>query len=174
MRYILLSLLAVVFSFVLHEFTHWTTGELLGYDMRMTLNKVYPVNGFYREDWHFTFISATGPAITLLQSLCVFLLIKKTHNRNLYPFLFASFYLELLSGIMNFSKANDLGRISTTFNLGLFTIPVIVIALHFLLLYKTIRRENYSPKFTGWTLLLILLFSSFWILLNNQSPIILI
>lgn len=142
--------------------------------MRMTLNKVYPVNGFYRKDWHYTLVSATGPAVTLLQSLCLFLLIKKTHNRNLYPFLFASFYLELLSGVMNFSKANDLGRISQTFHLGLFTLPVIIITLHFILLYKTIRNENYSLKLTGRTLLLILLFSSIWILLNNRYHVVLI
>jgi hypothetical protein len=171
LRYIVYCLLAVVFSFLLHEFTHWITGEILGYKMEMTLNKVFPLKGSYDKNWHYTLISATGPLVTLLQTLTVFLLIKRTSNSNLYPFLFTSFYLELLSGVMNFSSPNDLGRISRTFNLGLFTIPIAFILCHLILTYKISIKEKYSGKFILKTLLLVILFSSIWILANQKFNI---
>ena len=168
LTYILYSLIAVVFSFLIHEFTHWTMGEALGYKMAMTLNIAYPLSGSFAEEWQYTLVSAVGPLITLLQTIVVYFLIRTTSNKNLYPLLFSSFYLELLSGIMNFRHANDLGRISTTFGLGLFTIPLIFVLIHFFFLYKTSTREKYTVKFNGLTLLWILLFSSIWILTNQQ------
>jgi hypothetical protein len=150
---------------------HWTVGEMLGYKMGMSLNKAYPLSGAYREQWHYTLDSAVGPAITLIQTICFFLLIRKYHNRLLFPFLFGSFYLELLSGIMNYRHANDLGRISQTFHLGLFTIPVIVVAMHSFFLYRTICSERYSFRFVVWTFFLVLVFSSIWVLLNNKFHI---
>lgn len=170
-KYIVYCLLAVIITFLLHEFSHWITGELLGYKMGMSLNKAYPINGVFRYDWHYTLISATGPVITLLQSLIVFLFIKRTSDFYFYPFLFASFYLELLSGIMNFSNPNDLGRISRTLGWGLFTIPLLFILCHSFLLYKTSKREKYSGRFILSTFFLILLFSSVWILANQKFNI---
>lgn len=173
-RYALVVLAAVVATFIIHEFTHWFTGQLLGYEMRMTLNHAYPVSGVYRENWHYTLVSATGPIITLVQSFIFFILIRKYHRQWLYPFLGAAFYLELLSGVMNFRNANDLGRISNSFGLGLFTIPAVFVTLHFYLLYRTTRRERYSVRQVARTFLLILLFSSIWILLNNKFEIVLL
>ena len=71
----------------MHECTHWVMGELLGYEMIMTLNIAYPAKLSYDKDWHYTLISAVGPLITLLQALIIYLIIKRTSRRNLYPFL---------------------------------------------------------------------------------------
>lgn len=174
LKYIAYSLIAVILTFLMHECTHWVMGELLGYEMIMTLNKAYPAKLSYDKDWHYTLISAVGPLITLLQALIIYLIIKRTSRRNLYPFLFSCFYLELLSGIMNYRNANDLGRISRSINLGLFTIPIIFITIHFLLIYKTSVREKYSSKFNSITFLWILLFSSIWILINQSFNVIIL
>lgn len=173
-KFVIYSLLAVVFTIMIHEFTHWTMGELLGYKMRMTLNTVFPIAGKYNKDWHYPLISAVGPLITLLQAIIFYLIIKRYSNRNLYLFLFTCFYLELLSGIMTFRNPNDLGRISSYFNMGLFTLPIIFIAIHFLLVYKTSKRENYEFKFNLVTFLLVLLFSSLWIGINQVHKVIII
>ncbi len=173
-KFILYSLLAVVFTFVVHEFAHWIMGEFLGYEMRMTLNTVYPIAGEYNKDWHYAAISSVGPLITLFQAIFFYLLIKQYSNKHLYPFLFTCFYLELLSGIMNFRNPNDLGRIGLYLNIGLFTLPILFTTTHFLLLYKTSKRDNYERKFILTTLLLIILLSSIWILTNQKFKVILI
>lgn len=83
-KFVIYSLLAVVFTIMIHEFTHWTMGELLGYKMRMTLNTVFPIAGKYNKDWHYPLISAVGPLITLLQAIIFYLIIKRYSNRNFY------------------------------------------------------------------------------------------
>lgn len=173
-KLILYSLLAVVFTFLIHEFAHWTMGEFLGYEMRMTLNTGYPVGGKYDQAWHYTVISAVGPLITLLQAIIFYLLIKKYSNRNLYPFLFTTFYIILLSGIVGYRNPNDLGRIGNYLNIGLFTLPILFIVIHYIMLHITSKRENYDWKFNVATLLLIILFSSIWILTNQKFKVILI
>jgi hypothetical protein len=173
-KFILYTVLAVVVTFVVHEFTHWTMGEILGNEMRMTLNTGYPIAGKYNQDWHYPVVSAVGPLITLVQAITVFFLIKQYSNRNFYPFLFTCFYLELLSGIMTFRKPNDLGRIGDYLNIGLFTLPILFISIHAILLVKTSRRENYSRRFILTTLLLIILFSSIWILTNQKYKVVLV
>jgi FtsH-binding integral membrane protein len=173
-KIILHSLLAVVFTFLIHEFGHWTMGEFLGYEMRMTLNTGYPIAGKYDQAWHYAVISAVGPLITLLQAIIFYYLIKKYSNRNLYPFLFTTFYLVLLSGIVGYRNPNDLGRIGNYLNIGLFTLPIIFIIIHYIMLHQTSKRENYDRKFNVLTLLLIILFSSVWILTNQKFKVILI
>lgn len=173
-KFILYSLLAVVITFVVHEFTHWMMGEFLGYEMRMTLNTAYPSARKYDKDWHYAVISAVGPLITLIQASIFYQLIKQYANKYFYPFLFTCFYLELLSGVMNFRHQNDLGRIGVYLNIGLFTLPILFTLIHFLLIYKTSKRENYKMKFILITLFLIILFSSIWILTNQKFKVILI
>lgn len=173
-KYIAYSLFAVIFTFLMHECTHWVMGELLGYEMVMTLNKCYPAKLSYDKEWHYTLISAVGPLITLLQALIICLMIKRTSRIIIYPFLFSCFYLELVSGIMNYRNANDLGRISRSFNLGLFTLPLIFLAIHFIMLYTTSVREKYTSKFNLITFLWILLFSSIWILINQRFNVIIL
>jgi hypothetical protein len=165
---------AVVFSFLLHEFSHWLMGEALGYDMRMTLNKVYPVAGRYEHDWHYAVISAVGPLITMLQAFVAYRLLQRVHHRGLFPFLFTCFYLELLSGIVSIRNPNDLVRIGGFLNIGTFTLPALFVVVYIWLLYDTIKREQYSRLFVGQTFGWILFFSSVWILTNQQFRIILL
>ena len=173
-KFVLYSLFAVIFSFLIHELTHWTVGELFGYEMRMTLNTAYPNNGNYLKNWHYTVISAVGPLMTLIQAIAFYFIIKKTSNKNFFPFLFTAFYIELLSGIMNYRNPNDLGRIGRDLNIGLFTLPIVFVAMHYLLIYKTVKREKYDRKFILTTFVLILIFSSIWILTKQKYNVTLI
>ncbi|WP_425392469.1 hypothetical protein [Ekhidna sp.] len=173
-KYIFYTLLAVVFTFLIHEFSHWIMGEFLGYEMRMTLNKVYPNYGKYNKDWHYTIISFVGPLITLVQAIIYYLVISRNNNKNFFPFLFTCFYLELLSGIMNYRNPNDLGRIGTSLNMGLFTLPTVFTSLHFLMLLSIAKKKKYKLKFVVKTLLLVILFSSIWILTNQFYHVVII
>jgi len=119
-------------------------------------------------------ISSVGPLITLLQAIVFYQLIKQYSNNNFYPFLFTCFYLELLSGILTLRNPNDLGRIGQYSNIGLFTLPILFTIIHFIFIYKTASRENYTRRFILTTLLLVVVFSSIWILTNQKYKVILI
>ena len=173
-KFVLYTLLAVVFSFLVHEFAHWTMGEFLGNEMRMTLNTGYPTAGKYEKDWHYPVISSVGPLITLLQAVGVYFLIRRYSNKILFPFLLTCFFLELFSGLLTFRNPNDLGRIGAYLNIGLFTLPIFFTAIHFSLVYKTSKRENYDWKFILTTLLIIIIFSLSWIGTNKLYKVILL
>ncbi|MEI9809245.1 MAG: hypothetical protein WDO16_16040 [Bacteroidota bacterium] len=70
-KYVLVTCIAVVLSWVLHEFAHWVAGTLLGYEMGMTFNKAFPANG-YTTDWHYQVISAAGPGFYIDRSIRCF------------------------------------------------------------------------------------------------------
>ncbi len=97
--YILLTALAVLFSWFINELAHYFTGVFLGYDMAITLNTAYPISGQYAKDWHYQAISAAGPIITIIEAVIVFVLMRNGRRAMLYPFLFTSFYMRTAPSI---------------------------------------------------------------------------
>lgn len=166
-KYILITPLAVLSSWLLHELAHYFTGELLGYDMAMTLNKSYPVNGSYNKNSHYHLISAAGPLVTLLEAFLVYFLMRRGRNYLLYPFLFTCFYIRLMAAIISFFNPNDEARISKALGIGTFTLPLLIVALLFYLVYQIAKDYAVTKKFNLITLVFIILFSSA-IILSDQ------
>jgi hypothetical protein len=170
-NYVLITLAAVATTWIIHEFAHWLTGELLGNDMAMTLNGGYPLAGEHKEHWHTILIDTAGPAVTIIQALIAWLVIKKKNYIILFPFLATCFYMRLLAGGMNVINLNDEGRISNEIGLGTYTIPVLVVSLLFILVYTICRMKHLTAKFVTVTFLLIMVFSSVLILADQALKI---
>jgi hypothetical protein len=159
-KYIIASLLAVVFSFFFHELSHWLAGKMLGYNMTMTLNAVTITKGVYLKSWHENFVSAAGPVFTILQAIVAYKII--THNKNmlLYPFLFFPLYMRSLAGVLNFINLNDEGRISNSIGIGTFTLSILVCSLLLFLVIKVSKQNNLSKRFQFINFILAMVFSS--------------
>ncbi len=163
--YTLAVVIAVIFSWIIHEFAHWLTSELLGYETIMRINGISPVNGKNVTDWHKVFISASGPIVTILQGLIAFTILKvETWNKYIYALLFTAFYMRLLAGLMNIINLNDEGRIGAFLEIGTFTLPLIVSGLLFYMVYKISKKFNLDWKFQLWTTLIVMIASSILIL----------
>lgn len=165
--YVFTAILAVLVTWGLHEFAHWATSESLGYDTIMTLNATSPIKGQDISEWHRFLISAAGPVITIFQAVVVFIFLKNTWSKHLYLFLFIAFYMRFLAGVMNIISPNDEGRISVYLGIGLYTLPFLVSTFLFYLVYKTSKRYRLDRKFKLLTLLLVLVFTSILILLDQ-------
>ncbi len=146
-QYILITGLAVVLSFFLHELAHYGAGILLGYDMGMTLNSAFLLEGEYIQEWHHHFVSAAGPILTILLAFVFFYIIRKTNNKLWYPFLFLAFYSRLLAMTVSIFNPNDEARISAWLGLGYWMLPLVVCFTLFVLLIKTSKEQKYSLKF---------------------------
>ena len=171
-NYLLAIIVGVLFTWVLHEFLHWFTAELMGYESVLRLNSVYPVNKDEQPDWDKIYISAAGPVVTILQALVVFLILKKNRwNKLIYPLLFIPFYMRALAGIINFLNPNDEGRISQFLGLGLYTISIAVSGILLFLVYKISKKYKLNWKFHLWTTLLVLVFSTLLIMLDQLFKI---
>ena len=158
---------AVFFTFAIHEGAHWLAGELLGNDMKMTLNSAYPSSGAYLEPWHWNWISAAGPLITLLQAIAVFLLMRTRSAAALYPFLLTPAVMRVMAMCMNVIKPQDEGRISQSLGIGTFTLPLVVCAALAYLTILASRRAGYSTRFNVASIVLIVAFSSVLILASQ-------
>lgn len=127
LKYVLACAGAVIFTWIIHELAHWITSESLGYEAIMRLNSVSPIADQEQTDQHKIYISASGPLITIVQAIIVFIfLMNKGWNKLVYPLLFTPLYMRLLAGLFNFINPNDEGRISEFFGIGLFTLSIIV------------------------------------------------
>jgi hypothetical protein len=164
-NYFIITAAAVLLTWILHEFAHWTAGTLLGYDMVMTLNTGYSLTS--AEEGHNQIIDAAGPAITLLQALSIFMLMRRYPNKLLYGFLFACLYCRLLATAMSLLNLNDEARISKFFGIGTFTLPLIISAILLLLVYKTSQQYGFNKKFNLINTGLVMLFSSIIILADQ-------
>lgn len=163
-EYILVFAIAVFLSWTLHELAHWAMGEYLGYDMIITLNKAYPASGQLSSDWHYQIISAAGPILTLLEAILIFILMRTKKRKILYPFLFICFYMRLFATVISFRNPNDEARISSAIGWGKFTLPLIMTAILFMLIYKTTKEYRFDAKFNFANFRLAILFSSIIIL----------
>jgi hypothetical protein len=87
---------------MIHEFAHWLISELLGHKSIMRLNGTSFIKGQNPTENHKAIISISGPIITVLQGIFVFLLLKsRGWNKYIYRFLFTAFYMRFLAGLMN-------------------------------------------------------------------------
>lgn len=167
-QYILISLVAVLFTWLLDEFSHWLVGTLLGNDMSMTLNASYPNSGSYVGNWDSIIVSAAGPFVTLIQALIFYLLLKSNKNSVLFPFLLTCLYMGVIAAVLNIINLNDEGRVSRDLKLGVYTLPTIIVCILFYLTYKIIKAKGFSGKLVTLTTLLIMLFSSI-LVLSDQA-----
>jgi len=166
-KYIIITGVAVLLSWVLHELAHWLTGTLLGYRMAMTLNASFPLEQHFSSDQDYQIVSAAGPLFTLVEALVIFVMMRRKRIPLLYPFLFTCFYMRLLAAILSFFNPNDEARISRSLGLSTFTLPIISVALFSFLVYKISQLYAFNKKFNIITLILIIFFSSV-IILSDQ------
>jgi len=76
LKLILLFIPVAYFSYLFHEFGHWTIGEILGNSMTFSLNNVSPQSGLYIESNHSLWVSLGGPVFTIILAY-IFLLIMR-------------------------------------------------------------------------------------------------
>lgn len=163
-NYVCIGVLAVFSTWFIHELAHWLTSETLGYPALMRINGVAPLPGLEPSPWEAVCISAAGPLVTLLQGILAFLLLRPKWHPYIYLWLFTAFYMRLLAGVMNVINPNDEGRISAFLGWGTFTLPILVSALLFFLVYRTSKTYRLTARFQLWTTLIIMVASSILIL----------
>lgn len=167
-KYMTITALSVLFTFVAHEFAHWLAGTMLDNPMGMTLNAAFPLSEAYLKPWHALVVTAAGPVITLLQALLIYFVIKRSKHPLLYPLLLTPLVMRSLALFMNLIQPNDEGRISEFLGWGLFTLPVMVCGFLFILVYKVSGIHWLTPRFIFVTVILIITVSSV-LILSDQA-----
>lgn len=141
--FVLLFLVGLA-TFVAHECAHWLVGVSLGYDMVMTPNRVWSTTDMTAGDD--MLMSSAGPAITIAQGIIGFVLVRTRSSLTGFAMLYLAFFSRVLAGAVSFANPNDEARISHDLALGTWTLPAIIIAGLFALLYFASRRLGLTVR----------------------------
>ncbi len=141
--YIKLFLVGVA-TFAVHEFFHWIAGIALGYEMVITPNRVFSTTSTSFVDRQI--ISFSGPFITYIQAFIGYLLVRNRQSLIGFAMLYMAFFMRFLAALISLLNPNDEARISQDLGIGLWTLPTIIIALLFLLVFFASRRLKLTVR----------------------------
>jgi hypothetical protein len=172
LKYGIVVIFSVLFTWVLHEFVHWFIAECLGYDAVMRLNGTSVSSSQNASEWHGALISISAPIITVIQGFVFFFILKvKGWKPFYYPFLFTAFYMRFLAGLMNVVNVNDEGRVGQFLGIGTYTLSILVSASLVFLIYRISKKYGLNWKFQLATVLTVMVSSSLLILADQVFKI---
>lgn len=137
---------AAVLTTVVHETAHWAMGSALGHEMAMSFNEAYAVSGAGIPTRDAMLITAAGPAITLLQALVAYALIRGRGLPLAYPFLFAAWFMRFAASFVSLFHPNDEARLSIDLLGGMWWLPATVVLGLLALLWSAARRLGFGWK----------------------------
>jgi hypothetical protein len=117
---------ATVLTFLVHESAHWAMGQALGYEMRMSLNGAAPKGGF-RDAADAAWVTAAGPAITGLQAVMAYALVRGRNLSWAYAFLFVAWFMRFAAAVVSLLNPNDEARLSLAWGWGQWLLPALVV-----------------------------------------------
>jgi hypothetical protein len=148
-RLCLLFIPVAYFSYLFHEFGHWIVGEILGNDMIYSLNNVWPGDGHYLHESHDLYVSAGGPAFTILLAVVSLIIIEKSSSLYVYPVLFFQFVLRFFPLVFGGFRRQDEARISSIMGLGTYTVGVIILIILLLIVLRASNKLKIDLKHNG-------------------------
>ena len=124
--FFVLLILVFFVTNLLHEGAHWLAGAAFGFDMRFGLNIVRYLSP--AEPWQRAVTDAAGPALTILQGLLAYALVRRGASTMAFAFLYTAMFSRLTAGLVSVFHPNDEARVSMFLGLGKWTLPVLVAA----------------------------------------------
>jgi hypothetical protein len=137
---------ATVVTTIVHETAHWAMGIALGHDMAMSFNEAHAVAENDIAASHAMLIAAAGPAITILQALVAYVLVRSRGLLLAYPFLFAAWFMRFAAAFVSLSHPNDEARLSIDLLGGMWWLPAGAVSVLFGLVWLSARRLRLGWK----------------------------
>lgn len=139
-----LLFLVFLITNLVHEGAHWLMGALLGFEMRFGLNAVAYLSPTL--PWQRALADGAGPAVTIVQGLIAYTMVKRSASRTAFAFLYAAAFMRLVAGLVSVAHPNDEARLGMYLGIGMWTLPVLVAAGLIVLAVKGARRLGLGWK----------------------------
>ncbi len=149
-KFFLLFIPAAYFTYLFHEFGHWTVGEILGNRMVYSLNYVWPRDGHYLRESHNLYVSIGGPAFSVLQAILALLLIEKSRVLYAYPFAFFPAFNRLFSLVLGGFSKQDEARISLLMGTSSYLVAIIALGILLSITIWCSRRLGIGPRMNAY------------------------
>jgi hypothetical protein len=138
------------FTYLFHEFGHWTFGELSGNDMILNLNNSAPQNGQFINDSDALWSAIGGPVFTILQGSIFLLLTWLTKSIFAYSITFFAVFSRFYSIILGGLNLQDEARIAAMLDWNKYLVATIVLTILFLILWRSNRIMKLNKKAIGY------------------------
>jgi len=138
------------FTYLFHEFGHWTFGELSGNDMILSLNNATPKNGQFINDSDALWSAIGGPVFTILQGLLFLLLTWLKKSIYAYSIAFFAVFSRFFSLVYGGINLQDEARIAAMLDLNKYLVAAIVLAMLFFILWRINRIMKLNNKAIGY------------------------
>lgn len=151
-RLFLTAIVAVIAMNMLHEGGHALVAKLLGYDINMSMNRVWLQSGSYAPLWHRHAVDLAGPAVTIFLAWVGAGWATKRGNKRAMTgaiMVFVALMMRVLATAVSVGNPNDEVRVSEAWGLGYWTLSGIVIALLGWLMFMVHRKLRLGWKFYG-------------------------
>ncbi len=138
------------FTYLFHEFGHWTFGELTGNDMTLNLNNSAPRNGRFNDDTDALWSAIGGPFFTILQGLMFLFITWMSKSIYAYSIAFFAVFSRFFSIVFGGIDLQDEARIAALLNWNKYFVAAIVLTILFLILWRSSRMMKLSMKAIGY------------------------
>lgn len=142
---------AAIFTFVAHEAGHWLAGRLLGYDMAIGFNAVSAAPGARIPAGDLFAITAAGPAVTVIQALLAYALIRSKDFLLAYPFLYVACFMRLAAAFVSLFNPNDEASLSLQLGWGQWLLPAMTVVVLLALTWAGARRLRLGWATNAWS-----------------------
>jgi hypothetical protein len=131
-------------TYAVHEAAHWFAGFLMGAEMLPSLNGVRYVTAL--SPGQRAFADIAGPAVTIVQALIAYVMIKRHASMRAFAFLYMAAFMRVVAGLISLKFPNDEARVSVYLNLPAWVLPVAVAGGMFALVAVASRRLGLGWK----------------------------
>ncbi len=138
------------FTYIFHEFGHWSVGEFLGNDMTLSLNNSAPQSGYFINDSHALWSAIGGPAFTILQAAIFYIFTRKTKSVYAYSLVFFAVFSRFFSIVFGGLSLQDEARIAGMLHINNYLSAVFVLTILSIILWQSSRIMSFRIKSTGY------------------------
>jgi hypothetical protein len=138
------------FTYIFHEFGHWTFGALSGNDITLSLNNSTPRNGYFIHDSDALWSALGGPFFTILQGLIFLWVTWLTKSIYAYSLAFFAIFSRFFSIVFGGINLQDEARIASMMDINKYLVAAIILTTLFLILWKCNRIMKLNIKAVGY------------------------
>ncbi len=151
-KFFLMFIPVAYFTYLFHEFGHWSVGEMLGNRMVYSMNYVWPKDGHYLQVSHDLYVSIGGPAFSILQAVIALMIIVKFGTLYAYPFAFVPMFNRFFSDLFGGFSKQDEARIALLMDTRTCLPAFIVLAILLSIVIRCSYKLRIGAKTNGYVL----------------------
>lgn len=142
MKTIITAMVITVLGFFVHEFAHAAMANVFGYDVKLSVNSVSPINGPYESRGEAMLISIAGPVVTLLIGLLGAIVARASGSLIALWVVFTSLIQRSMAQAASLLGPNDEMRVSMELGIGAWTLPAAIVTLLLVLMIWSTQKAK--------------------------------